>query len=59
MGTLVLIVLLRRKLALVSNKLGCKKPQRLTFKDPKLCGYQKSMLEFLFIGTKEEEEEEE
>ena len=57
MDTLVPIVLLKRKQALVSNKFGCQTPLRLTFKDPKLCGYQKLMREFLFTGTKEEEEE--
>ena len=53
--TLVPIVWLKGK-ALESNKFGCQKPQRITFKDPKLCGYQKSMLKFLFVGTKEKEE---
>ena len=37
---------LRRMLTLVSNKNRFQRFQRLTFKDPKLCGYQKLKFEF-------------
>ena len=39
MGIQAFHVLLRRMLTLVSNKNGCQRFQRLTLKDPKLCGY--------------------
>ena len=38
-------VLLRRMHPLVSNMFRCQKPQKLTLKDSKLYGYQKSMFE--------------